>query len=92
MRDIKDQKGFIGLISLLLTLVIIVFISYKIYNVYLSKPSVDTQTKKMLTEQGIDTSSQQGVLESTKAKLKDVNKMMLERENQYMDQAGQYQK
>jgi hypothetical protein len=83
--NIKNNKAFVSLIGLLFSIGIIFFIGYKVYDVYLKKPVADRQTQKILSEAGMDTSSQSGAYEGTKAKIRDVNRMLLDREKQLFD-------
>ena len=80
--NIKNEKAFMSLIGLLLSIAIIVFVAYKVYNVYL-KPSMSQETKKDLSSQGFDTSSQMGALQSSKQKINDINKAIKEQANQF---------
>ena len=87
-----NNKGFMGMIGLLLTAVIVCFLAYISFTQYFGKPSehMDKPTQKMAADAGIDTSSQQAVLESTKAKIKDIEAMELKREDQLMNSLNQY--
>ena len=87
-----NNKGFMGMIGLLLTAVIICYLAYISFTQYFGKPSahMDQPTQQMATDAGIDTSSQQAVLESTKAKIRDVEAMELKREDQLMNTLNQY--
>jgi len=70
----NKKNGFLSLLGLILTVGIIIFLFYLSINTYLNKPVVDKESQKALAEQGIDTSSRQAVLESTKRKIADINK------------------
>ena len=69
MRKVKAGFGFI---EILLVLVIIAFIAFKVFNVYFKKTSLDKETQKILSEQGIDTKSYKSTIDSTRDKLKDI--------------------
>lgn len=70
----NKKKGFLSLLGLILTVGIIIFLCYLSINTYLKKPVVDKKSRDALAKQGIDTSSQQAVLESTKRRIADINK------------------
>ncbi len=86
------NKGFMGMIGLLLAAVIVGFLAYLSFTQYFGKPSahMDEPTQQMATDAGIDTSSQQAVLESTKAKIKNIEAMELKQEDQLMNTLKQY--
>ena len=75
------KKGFLSLIGLLLSIVIIFVLCYFLLTVYLKGPSTDKATKKSLTEQNIDTTTYQTTLDSTKARIKNINKELLSRQS-----------
>lgn len=85
----NNKKAFVSLLGLFLAIVIIFFIGYRLYNTYLGKPSADKENQKFFLEHGIDTSSQVNTFESTKQKIRDVNKTMQDRENQISDMLKQ---
>jgi hypothetical protein len=79
-----NRKGFASLLGLMLALVIIFFIGYKAYNNY--------QKSSNKKSQGVEIQQPKGYYESrvdtfldTKEKIKDINKMTLEREDQSFD-------
>jgi hypothetical protein len=55
-----------------LVLAIIAFIAYEVFNVYFKKTSVDKETQKIISEQGIDTTSYKSTIDSTREKLKEI--------------------
>ena len=57
IKNKRGQEGFVSLLGLLLVLVIIGIIFYKAYGIYFGKPAVDKETKKILSNEGIDTTS-----------------------------------
>lgn len=69
MRKVKAGFGFI---EILLALAIIAFIAYKVFNVYFKKTSLDKDTQKIISEQGIDTTSYKSTIDSTRDKLKEI--------------------
>ncbi|MFH1339311.1 MAG: hypothetical protein ABIH40_05670 [Candidatus Omnitrophota bacterium] len=58
---------------------------YLVLNTYFKKPSIDKEAEKPLSEQGIDATNYQTILDSTKKKVEDINKQLLEREKQLKD-------
>jgi len=69
MRKIKTGFMFIELLAVL---AIIVFIVFKVFNFYFIKPSLNKETQKIASEQGIDTTSARSIIDSTKNKLRDI--------------------
>ena len=69
MKRIK--AGFM-FIELLVVLAIIMFIASKAFKSYFMKPTLDKETQKVISEQGIDTTSYQSVIDSSKKKLQDI--------------------
>jgi competence protein ComGC len=67
----KFKAGFM-FIELLLVLAIIMFIAYKVINVYFKKPSLDKETQKFISEQGIDATNYKSIIDSTKDNLKGI--------------------
>ena len=74
----KLKAGFM-FIELLLVLAIIMFIAYKVINLYFKKPSLDKETQRVISTQGIDTTSSKSIVDSTRKKLQDV-------QHQHMDE------
>ena len=80
-KNLKQEAGFVCLICLLFALVIIGFLISKYWSTS-SSLKKDPQTEKMLNSSGIDTSTPQSLLSSTKAKIHGLEKMELQREEQ----------
>ena len=76
-----SKGGFFTLLGLLLATAIIGAIWYMVY-VYSRKPSVDKETEELLLEQDINTSSHQATLDSTRKKIQDINRKLLNREKE----------
>jgi len=68
MRKLK--AGFMY-IELLLVLAIVMFIAFKVFNLYF-KPSLDKETQRAISTQGIDSTSPKSIVDSTKKKLQDI--------------------
>jgi len=65
----KERSGFMY-IELLIVLAIILFVGYRVWLYYFKKPPLDSGTTKVLSEQGIDASNSQVLLNSTRNKLR----------------------
>ena len=76
----KIKTGFM-LIELLVVLAIIMFIASKVFKSYFIKPSLDKETQKVISEQDIDTTSYQSLIDSSKKKLQDI-------QDQHMKELG----
>jgi hypothetical protein len=74
----KAKNGFM-FIELILALAIIMFIAFKVFNAYFKKPSLDNETQRLISEQGIDTTSHKTTIDSTRDKLEDI-------QNKHIDQ------
>lgn len=82
----KFERGF-ALLEILLVAIVIFFLSYLGLKTYFKNPSfsMDNSTQEALTQQGIDTRSHQAVLDSTREKIKDINKQLSDSEKQLED-------
>jgi len=69
MRKIK--AGFMY-IELLLVLTIIMFIAFKVFNLYFKKSPLGKEEQRVISTQGIDTTSPKSIVGSTKKKLQDI--------------------
>jgi prepilin-type N-terminal cleavage/methylation domain-containing protein len=67
----KINSGF-AFIEILVVLAIIAFILLKAAGNYYEKPSMDKKTQKMISAQGIDTTSYSAVKDSIKNKLENI--------------------
>ena len=88
-KYIKQRKGFFTIIGILLALIIALFLCYKGFNAYYGKTGIKESTKQSLSEQGIDTTSHQSVLESVRMKTKDIERQIVDREKQILEQGRQ---
>ncbi len=77
------KRGFFTLIGLLLAAVIIFVLVYYAFQTYFNEPSFDESSQQSIIEQGIDVSSYQSVLGSTREKVKDIESQMLDRSKYY---------
>ena len=76
MRKIK--AGFM-FIELLLVLTIIMFIVFKVFDLYFKQSSLNKETQKVISEQGIDTTSYKSIIDSTKKKLQGIQDQNMEK-------------
>jgi type II secretory pathway pseudopilin PulG len=80
----SSKKGF-AFIEILLALGIVLFLYYFLAKAYMAGPAGDKNTKKILTEQGIDTSGGKSTLHAVTDKIHDLNEKELERAKQIED-------
>ena len=73
----KDTKKAFVFLEILLVLIVISFLVYIALKTYFKKPTMDKETEKILTEQGIDTSNQKAILDSARDKVREINKQQL---------------
>ncbi len=73
------NKGFTSLLELLVTLIVISILFYLAFKFYFNKPVRDKEMDKTLSTQGIDTSTYQSTVSSTKKKLSDINQQASDR-------------
>jgi hypothetical protein len=78
MRKIK--AGFM-FIEILLVMAIIMFIAFKVFKLYFKQPSLDRESQKVISEQGINTSTYKSVIDSTRNKLQDIQDKHLDELN-----------
>ncbi|MFH1655715.1 MAG: hypothetical protein ABH954_03800 [Candidatus Omnitrophota bacterium] len=81
----EDKKAFFMYISLIFAVAIILILFFYLFNTYYKGPSLDEPTQKSLSSQGIDASSYQSVVDSTREKVKDIEKQLLEREERLLN-------
>lgn len=67
----RPEEGF-ALLELLLAAAIIAVIVLVMLHNYYKKPSIDTETQKVISEQGIDTTSRRSIVDSVKTKLQNI--------------------
>jgi len=77
----KANNGF-AYIELLVVLAIIAFIAIKLLNNYYKKPSIDKETQKVVSEQGIDTTSYSSIVGSVKNTLQNAKNKQADRVEQ----------
>jgi hypothetical protein len=79
-REGRIKTGFM-FIELLLVLAIIMFIAFKVFKLYFKKPSLDKETQRAISEQGINSASPKSIIDSTRGKLQDI-------QGQHMEELG----
>jgi len=72
-------------IGLLFAVAIILILCYHLFKSYYKKPILDDSTEKSLSSQGIDTSSYHSIVDDTRRKVKDIEKKLLEQEQELQD-------
>jgi len=78
----RSRTGF-GLIELVLVLLTIILLYYLSAKFYFKRPSLNKEVEKTLVQQGIDTTNYKTILDSTKAKLNNIQKQQEERANKF---------
>lgn len=83
----KNNKGFFSMVGLLLSVAIVCFLAYFALNVYFKPSPVvgDKETQTQMSQEGINTSSYQSLLDSTKERIKKVEQQELNRPNEIAD-------
>jgi hypothetical protein len=80
MRE-DSQKGFASILGLLFALAIIFFIFYLIFNTYFQQSCINKSDQKAVSEPGINTANYGTILDTTRSKIKDIEKQAEEHEN-----------
>ena len=78
----RNNRGFGSLIGLLLAAAIIAAVFFIMMKIYV-KPSFSAKDKTLIEENGIDTSSYKGILDSTKSKIQDINEQTKARQDKF---------
>jgi len=87
-NSIKLNSGFVGILGILFTLVIICILILIMFKGYGNKGIFNKEMKRVLSKEGIDTSTYKTTIDSTKKKLNRINKDYNDRLKQ-LDQLGQ---
>jgi competence protein ComGC len=74
----KNRGSFLSLIEFLIVLAIISFLAYKILNGYL-KPALNKENQKSLSETGINTANYKTIIDTTRDKMRDIQKQEMKR-------------
>ena len=70
----KRSRGGFAFIELLLVLLTIILLYHLIVKFHFGKPLLNREVEKTLVQQGIDTTNYKTIVDSTKAKLADIQK------------------
>ena len=76
----KDTKKAFVFLEILLVLIVISFLVYIALKTYFKKPTMDKDTEKFFTEQGVNTTNPKTILDSVKGKVKEINRQQLDYE------------
>jgi competence protein ComGC len=76
----KDTGKAFAFLEILLVLMVISFLVYIALKTYFKKLTMDKDTEKFLSEQGVDTRNQKAILDSVKDKVRGINKQQLDYE------------
>lgn len=85
-----NNKGFFGLIGLLIAIAFISLLAYFVFVKYFGKPTgMNQDTQELANQAGIDTSSQTGILDSVKSKIKGIQESQDSQSQQLVNVLGQ---
>jgi prepilin-type N-terminal cleavage/methylation domain-containing protein len=73
MRPLKNAHG-VGLIELIIVVAILSTLAYFVMKRVSSQPHLDAQTRKTLSEYGVDTSNYGTILSTTRGAINDMSK------------------
>lgn len=76
----KNRAGF-TIIEIMLVLGVIMFLAYILLNFNFNRPMLDEETKKAVSEQGIDTANYKTTIDSARSKIQDIQKQRIDRLN-----------
>lgn len=68
----KANRGF-GFIEIILVLAVIFFLCYKVFALYFKESMSNIDNRKVLSEAGINTSSNKTIIDSTRKKVEEYN-------------------
>jgi type II secretory pathway pseudopilin PulG len=77
MKKYQKRAGF-TLIEIILTLGVILFVAFILLNLNFSRPTLDEETKKAVSEQGINTTNYKTLMDSARSKIQDIQKQRLD--------------
>ena len=78
------KEGF-ALLELIFSMAIILTLAYISYQFYFNRPPVDKQTQEALLEHGINSSSQQAILDDAKSRIDNINKQILDNKRRMLE-------
>ena len=82
-RITRANRGF-AFIEIIIVLAVILFLSYKLLALYLKESPIDKENKKMLSEQGIDISSREAIIDKTRKNVEEYN-LKVESQNKELE-------
>lgn len=74
LRYFKNRRGIVTILGILFALAIILFLCYIAFNTYFIRPSINRSLGNTLSENGIDTSSYQGIKDTAKKRIEDFSR------------------
>jgi Tfp pilus assembly protein PilE len=83
-----NNKGFIGLLEILITTAIIGVLMYIMLKHYSETPAIDKETKKAMSEQGIDTTNYKTIVDTTRTSVQAIQEKEAQRIKEIMDSAA----
>ena len=75
---LKLRRRSLGLIEIVLAMAVVAVLMYLLLRINVTQPNIEQRTKDALQEQNIDTSTYITTLESTRQKIKDVERQRAE--------------
>jgi competence protein ComGC len=88
MRSFRNNKGFIGLLEILLAIVIIGFLMFFMLKRYTATPVLDKDTKKAMSEQGIDSTNYKTIVDTTRTSVQAIQEKEAQRLKEITDNAA----
>lgn len=86
---LKQKNGFFTLLGIVLTMAIILVLFYYLFNTYFKQPVVDKESQKSFNEYNIDTANYKTIMDSTRDRVKGIEKDMLNQSQQWQDMQQQ---
>jgi type II secretory pathway pseudopilin PulG len=85
IRSFKNNKGFIGLIEILIAIVIISGLMYFMLKRFAGTPVLDKDTKKAMSEQGIDSTNYKTIVDTTRTSVQAIQEKEAQRLKEIID-------
>jgi type II secretory pathway pseudopilin PulG len=83
-----NNKGFIGLLEILITTAIIGVLMYFMLKHYSGAPAIDKETKKAMSEQGIDSTNYKTIIDTARTSVQAIQEKEAQRLDEIMDDAA----
>ena len=84
----KNNKGFIGLLEILIAIVIIGGLMYFMLKRYTTTPVLDKDTKKAMSDQGIDSTNYKTIVDTTRTSVQAIQEKQAQRLKEITDNAA----